>query len=99
MIHSIESNDSVSGQRRPRSDCMDAQSDLGFHCPHMLEDTFSHGAAHILVKDKMIFLTQTRFLYNLFHIFRPGGIEKQYRQKCKRFVFFVLPALAGFQRQ
>ena len=24
-----------------------AQADLGLHCPHMLEDTFSQGAAHI----------------------------------------------------
>ena len=29
----------------PRSDCADAQADLGFCCPHMPEDTFSHGAA------------------------------------------------------
>ena len=35
LIHSAVSNDSVSGQRRPRSDCADAQSDLGLLCPHM----------------------------------------------------------------
>ena len=27
---------------------MDAQADLGLHCPHMLEDTFLHGAAHVV---------------------------------------------------
>ena len=26
----------------------DAQADLGIRCPHMSEDTFSHGAAPIL---------------------------------------------------
>ena len=35
LIHSVVSNDSVSGQRRPWSDCADAQADLGFRCPHM----------------------------------------------------------------
>ena len=47
LMHSIESNDSVSGLRRPWSDCADAQSDLGFRCPHMPKDTFSHGATQI----------------------------------------------------
>ena len=47
FIHSVVSSDSVSGQQRPRSDCADAQSDLGLRCPHMLEDSFLHGAAHI----------------------------------------------------
>ena len=28
---------------------MDAQTDLGRHCPHMREGTFSHGAVHILL--------------------------------------------------
>ena len=31
----------------PWSDCADAQSDLGLSCPHMAEDTFSHGAAQL----------------------------------------------------
>ena len=35
LIYSTLSNDSVSGQRRPRSDCADAQSDLGLRCPHL----------------------------------------------------------------
>ena len=36
--------DCISGQRRPRSDCADAQSDLGLRCPPMLEDVFAwHG--------------------------------------------------------
>ena len=45
-------DDSVSGQARPLLDCADAQADLGLCCPHMLEDTFSHGAAHIILKKK-----------------------------------------------
>ena len=28
------------------SDCDCTQTDLGLHCQHMLEGTFSHGAAH-----------------------------------------------------
>ena len=47
LIQSIAPNDSLSGQRRPWSDCADAQSDLGLRCPRMLEDTFPYGAAHI----------------------------------------------------
>ena len=52
LIHSIVANNSASGQGRPWSDCADAQADLGLRCPHMLEDTFSLGAAHILVTSK-----------------------------------------------
>ena len=46
----IISMDSVCGQQRPRSDCADAQADLGFHYPHMPEDTFLHGMAHFLIQ-------------------------------------------------
>ena len=48
-------NESKSGQRRSRSDCADAQYDLGLRYPHMLKDTFSHGAAHDIFNfsDKM----------------------------------------------
>ena len=47
LIHSIVSNDSISRQERHWSDCTDAQTELGLHCPHMPEDTFFHAAAHI----------------------------------------------------
>ena len=47
FILSVVSNDSVSGQWRPWSDCADAQSDLGLHCLQMPEDTFSYGAAQV----------------------------------------------------
>ena len=47
FIHSVVSNDSVSGYWRPWSDCVDAQSDQGRRCPNMMEVTFSHGTAHI----------------------------------------------------
>ena len=32
-----------------RSDCADAQSDLGLRCPHMTEDKFPHGAAPLII--------------------------------------------------
>ena len=41
LIHSIVSNDTVSGQGRPRSDCADAQSDRRLRCPHMPEILFT----------------------------------------------------------
>ena len=40
-------NDSISGHWRSWSDCADAQSDQDLRCPHMPEDTLSHGTAHI----------------------------------------------------
>ena len=49
LKHSIVPSNSVCGQRRPCSDCVDAQADLGLRCPHMPEDTFSYGSFHIIV--------------------------------------------------
>ena len=43
FVHCQVSNNSVSGQRRPWSDCAEAQVDVGLRCPHMLKDTFSQG--------------------------------------------------------
>ena len=48
FIHSVVSNYPDSGQQKPRSDCPDAQSDLGLCCPHMLKGMFLLGAAHII---------------------------------------------------
>ena len=48
LIHSLMSNDYVSGQRRPWSDCEDGQADLGLRCSHLPKDTFSIGAAHLI---------------------------------------------------
>ena len=45
---SVESSDFVGGQPTPWSDCEFAQFDLGLCSPHMLEDTFSPGAAQLL---------------------------------------------------
>ena len=45
LIHSIVSSDSISGQRRPRLHCADAQADLGLRCPRMSEVTFLRGVA------------------------------------------------------
>ena len=47
LIPSTVSNNSVSGKRRPWSDCASAQSDQGLRCPHMPGETFSNGAAHV----------------------------------------------------
>ena len=47
FIHSVVSIDSVSGQWRSWSDCMDEQADQGLCCLHMPEDIFSHGAAQL----------------------------------------------------
>ena len=40
VIHSMVSNGSENGQRKPRSDCAYAQSDLGLRCPHMAKAGF-----------------------------------------------------------
>ena len=55
LTHYLMSNDSISGQRRLWSECVEA--DLGLRCSHMPEDTFSHGAAHFII-------TKT-YLYNV----------------------------------
>ena len=47
FILSIVTGDCLSGQWRPRSDCVDAQADLGLRCLHMPENTFSLGAAQV----------------------------------------------------
>ena len=48
FIHSVVSNDSVSWKWRTWSDYADVQADLGLRCPHMPEDTFSHGSTHLI---------------------------------------------------
>ena len=45
FIRSVVFNDS-SRERRPWSYFADTQADQGLRCPHVPEDTFSHGAAH-----------------------------------------------------
>ena len=42
LIHSIVINDSIRGQQRPRSDCADAQADLGLCCPQTFKAHLSH---------------------------------------------------------
>ena len=49
LVHTFcVSKDSVSGQGRPWSACTDVQADLGLCCPHIPEDTFSHGMSHLV---------------------------------------------------
>ena len=40
FMHSVASNETLSGQGRSWSDCADAQSDLGLRCPHMPKTRF-----------------------------------------------------------
>ena len=49
LIHSIVSSDSDSGQRRPRSDCADAQSDQDLRSPRIPEGAFSLGITHVVL--------------------------------------------------
>ena len=58
LIYSIMSNDSVSGQL--------SQSDLGLRCPHMHEDTVSHGTAQITGDKFYEFLFA--FMYTNLHL-------------------------------
>ena len=48
------SNNSVSWQRMPWSDCADAQAGLGLRCPHMPEDTLSHGVAQVKIRVNLL---------------------------------------------
>ena len=41
----VVSDDYVSGQWRPWSECVNVQADLGLYCPHMPDNMFLHGAA------------------------------------------------------
>ena len=61
FIHSVVSNDSVSELCRPWSDCSDVQADRGLCCPHMSEDRFLHGVAHLMVKHDKIYLMTASF--------------------------------------
>ena len=54
FIHSVVSNDSVSGQRRPWSDCADAQADLGLRCPDMHKARSFQQHAHPLTKNFVV---------------------------------------------
>ena len=49
VIHSIVSNNSVSGQQRHRSDCAGALADLGLKCLHMPEYMFLHDTANFVI--------------------------------------------------
>ena len=83
FVHSVESSDSVSGQGRPWSDCAEAQSDLGIHCPHMPKDIFSHGVAHIRINYFDTFFFLFFFFYlgftalsRIFHLYRADRSSK-----------------------
>ena len=73
FIHSVVSNDSVSGKRMLWSDCADAQAGLGLRCPHMPEDTFSHGTVQPITSypclmNKKIFLLDRNALQSIYSV-------------------------------
>ena len=50
FIPSVVFNDSVCDSEDPDQTArMQAQSDLGLHCPHMPEDSFSRGVIHFII--------------------------------------------------
>ena len=61
LVHSIVSDDFVSGQRRLWSDCTDAQADLGLRCPYVTEDTFSHVAIYINIRCTYLYNSNLKF--------------------------------------
>ena len=56
FMHSVVSNDSVSGQERPWSACADAQADLGLCCPHMPEEYFCMGRPILIIIKKTVWM-------------------------------------------
>ena len=42
------------------TDCTDVQADLGLHCPHMPENTFSHGAAYLFPNKNLVWVLINR---------------------------------------
>ena len=54
FIHSIVANESISGLWRPWSDCADAQSDQGLHCPLMSWRHFFANTFWILIYKKSL---------------------------------------------
>ena len=59
-------NDFISGQERPRSDCTDAQSDMGLPCLYTPKNIFWHGMAHLL---------QIRFFFFYSFFFQPKSTD------------------------
>ena len=49
FIHFVVSIDSVCGQWKPWADCTNVHGDLTRRCPHMTEDTFSHGTVQLII--------------------------------------------------
>ena len=60
--HSIIFRDYVCGQRMLWLACVDAQADLGFRCPHIPEDMFSHDEALLLYRESCCRKTEIRHL-------------------------------------
>ena len=71
LIQYMVFSDSVNGKRWPWSDCANAQADLGLRCPHLPDDTFSHGATQLfcrIEKYVICFCTCVHFLINEMHV-------------------------------
>ena len=80
LKHSIVSNESVSGQWRPWSDCADGQADLGIRCPHMPEYTFSHDT--LMIFNLLFRYILFCFIVNLIYFLVKG-------KNCSSYIFVV----------
>ena len=86
FLHSLVNNGSVSEQRRPWSDCANAQADLGLCCPHMPDDMLSNGAAEFMYHDYPI--TKSR----LFKYTENFTTNKKWKFSNKNSVIFHISA-------
>ena len=84
VIYSVASNDSVMEQRRPRSDCADAQSDLGLRCSHMTRrHIFAVGADISVCLQRRYFPSITTFVLTLLN--RKEGNDQESIQSHNTF--------------
>ena len=81
LKHSIVSNDSVSGQRRSRSDCASAQSHLGICCPHLTWRYSLFWWAHVINIVYIIIHIERTLAWQIFVLLDLS--RKGYRAVCK----------------
>ena len=86
-FYSAISKYSVSRKQRAWSDCVDAQAELGLRCPHMSEDTFSQGTAH-MTSTKRAKEPQRETTYRLCTV-RTTKTQTSLRIRAVRLVFGV----------
>ena len=74
LIRTFAGHDSVRGQWRPWSDCVDGLVDLGLCCLHMPEDIFSHGTAQTLIW--LLILTKAMQVFQDNYLLQTASIEQ-----------------------